>query len=174
MKQYDELKCYQGKMYTGMAIGGSHEWVYPDGRWRETKVAPDRWKFSYNSRKERTRSAADNTGAAKGTTYHWYIIADQKAKKLDKDRYQTRMEGVKFKLGHKRPYWKSFSYDYPEQLTYRERVIKILQEALVALEGEEYSRAAELDIEPFFREKQEEDGQKQLSLWDSTESNDGS
>jgi len=130
INRYDELKMYNGKVYTGMLIGRSHDWVYPCGRWKETKVAPDKWEFSFESVKRRTRSARENTGAAKGTTYHWYIIADQKAEKLDNDSYRTLMEGVKFKIGHKRPHWRSFSYDYEDQQPYNQRVKQVLEETL--------------------------------------------
>jgi hypothetical protein len=134
--QYDELKVYNGKVYTGMLIGRSHNWAYPDGRWKETKVAPDKWEFSFESVKRRSYSAKENTGAAKGTTYHWYILADQKAQKIDSDSYQTTMNGVKFKIGHKRPHWRSFSYDYADQLSYEERVKKVLEETLVKIKGD--------------------------------------
>ena len=43
------------------------------------------------------------------------------------------MKGLKFKLGHKRPYWKTFSYNYPEQQTYKEKIITILEEILIDL-----------------------------------------
>ena len=130
MNQYDEVKLYNGQVYTGMLVGGSHDWLYEDGRWHETKVAPDKWEFSFKSLKHRSHAARENTGAANGTIYHWYIIADQFATKLDSDSYQTKMTGVKFKVGHKRPYWRKFSYDYEDQQTYNERVIQILMEIL--------------------------------------------
>ena len=133
MSNYDDLKEFKGRVYTGMKIGGSHHWIYQNGRWHETKVAPDKWRFNFESLKQRSRPAGDNTGAAKGTIYHWYIIADQKATKLDNDSYQTLMNGVKFKIGHKRPYWRSFSYNYDGQLSYRERIIQVLEEILNAL-----------------------------------------
>ena len=47
------------------------------------------------------------------------------------------MKGVKFKIGHKRPHWKSFSYAYPEQISYKERVINILEQILKKLKEEE-------------------------------------
>jgi hypothetical protein len=119
-----------------MLIGSSHNWLYPNGRWLETKVAPDKWEFSFESLKRRNHSARENSGAAKGTTYHWYIIADQKATKLDSDTYHTKMKGLKFKLGHKRPYWKKFSYDYEEQMSYEKRVKLALKEILNNLGGE--------------------------------------
>ena len=44
------------------------------------------------------------------------------------------MKGVKFKIGHKRPYWRTFSYNYPNALyTHKERVIQILEEILKEL-----------------------------------------
>lgn len=135
INKYDELKVYNGKVYTGMRIGGSHSWVYPEGRWKETKLAPDKWEFSFESIKKRSFQSGDNTGAAKGTTYHWYILADQKAQKMDNDSYHTMMKGLKFKIGHKRPHWRSFSYDYDDQLSYKERVIQVLEEMLSMLKG---------------------------------------
>ncbi len=136
MSRYDELKEFNGKVYTGMLIGSSHNWVYPNGKWVETKVAPDKWKFSFESIKRRSRSAGDNTGAAKGTIYHWYIIADQKATKLDNDSYQTSMSGMKFKIGHKRPYWRKFSYDYEDQVPYKSKVTQVLKETLDELKND--------------------------------------
>lgn len=131
--KYDDIKVYNGKVYTGMKIGGSHSWVYPDGMWNETKIAPDKWRFSFESMKKRNFHSGDNTGAARGTTYHWYIIADQKATKLDNDSYQTEMNGLKFKIGHKRPHWRSFSYNYDGQESYEERVIAVLEKTLEEL-----------------------------------------
>lgn len=134
MKTYDELKEYNGKVYTGMLIGSSHNWLYPNGKWEETKLAPDKWEFSFESIKLRNRHSAVNSGASRGTTYHWYIIADQKATKLDSDSYRTTMTGLKFKIGHRRPHWKKFSYDYADQMSYNERVKLALKEILNNLE----------------------------------------
>lgn len=136
MNNYDELKEYNGKVYTGMMIGSSHNWQYPNGNWIETKVAPDKWEFSFESIKRRNRASGNNTGAVKGTMFHWYILADQQATKLDNDSYQTSMTGVKFKIGHKRPYWKRFSYDYSDQISYKEKVIQVLEETLFALKND--------------------------------------
>ena len=136
MSSYNDLKEYNGKVYTGMLIGRSHSWVYPEGRWKETKVAPDKWEFSFESIKKRSYQSKDNTGAKRGTMFHWYIIADQKAEKIDNDSYKTSMSGLKFKIGHKRSYWKRFSYDYEDQETYKERVIRALEETLNALKAD--------------------------------------
>ena len=129
------MKVYNGQLYTGMLIGAHHDWLYPNGRWHETKISPDKWEFSFESIKKRNHHSSDNTGAAKGTIFHWFIIADQMATKLDSDSYKTVMKGFKFKLGHKRPYWRKFSYDYEDQLSYNERVIQVLMETLKENEG---------------------------------------
>lgn len=119
-----------------MKIGGSHKWHYNNGRWFETKVAPSQWTFNFQSTKTRFHSAPMNSGAMLKTKYHWYIIADQIASKLNSNSYITNMKGIKFKIGHKRPNWKKFSYQYPEQESYKERVIKILESALVRLRND--------------------------------------
>ena len=130
---YNSLKTHDNKIYTGMLIGGTHQWNYTDGKWNEVKKTPDRWAFSFNSIKTRLHSAPSNTGANVGTKYHWYIMADQIATKLDTNSYMTQMKGVKFKIGHKRPHWKTFSYNYPEQQSYKERLISTLEYILEQL-----------------------------------------
>ena len=127
---YNSLKKYNNKIYTGMRVGGSHHWNYNDGKWFETKEAPDKWSFKFDSVKTRINPAPSNTGASIKTKFHWYIIADQIATKINNNSYMTSMKGIKFKVGHKRPYWRNFSYQYPEQLSYKERIIKILEEIL--------------------------------------------
>ncbi len=136
IKIYDKLKEHNGQIYTGMKIGGSHKWHYNNGAWFETKVAPSQWTFNFQSTKTRFHSAPINSGAKLNTKYHWYIIADQIASKLDSNSYITNMKGIKFKIGHKRPNWKKFSYQYPDQESYKERIIKILESVLVRLRNE--------------------------------------
>ena len=46
---YNKLKTYKNKTYTGMKIGNSHHWNYKNGKWLETKEAPDKWSFNFNS-----------------------------------------------------------------------------------------------------------------------------
>ena len=46
------------------------------------------------------------------------------------------MKGIKYKVGHKRPQWRTFSYNYPEQNSYKERVIKVLEDTLSKLKNE--------------------------------------
>jgi hypothetical protein len=131
---YDGLKKHSGRTYSGMAVGGRHLWAYPDGRWDETKTAPDRWRFTFESTKRRLREAPSGSGCREGTEFHWYILADQRVRKVDKDIYSTMMEGLKFKVGHKRPHWRMMSYEYPDSVPYREQVARILQNALEGLE----------------------------------------
>ncbi len=42
------------------------------------------------------------------------------------------MEGLKYKIGHKRPYWKGFSYTYKDQKSYRQKLIEILKDTLLS------------------------------------------
>ena len=104
-----------GRTYTGAKIGFMHHWDYPGGIWDEKKVAPDEWRFRFSCTKQRHKAAPQGSGAGTGTQYHWFIIADQRAVKTTTDDYKTIMVGKKWKMGHKRPYWKNFSYAYPEQ-----------------------------------------------------------
>jgi hypothetical protein len=133
MEMYNKYKVYGKKIYTGMSVGSSHHWNYDNGKWFETKEAPDKWSFMFDSLKTRITPAPKNTGASNNSKFHWYIIANQIATKIDENSYMTSMKGVKFKIGHKRPYWRTFSYNYPNQITYKERVIRALEETLKQL-----------------------------------------
>ncbi len=99
---YDDVKFYQGKQYTGMQVGRSHKWYYDKGDWRETKITPDLWEISYEVIKRRAGHAPQGSGVPVGTEYQWYIVAYQNVDKLDKDDYTTSLKGLKFKLAHKR------------------------------------------------------------------------
>ncbi len=135
---YNAIKKYKDKVYTGMSIGGSHNWNYNNGKWFEVKNAPDIWKFTFDCVKKRAIPAPEKSGVNVQTKYHWFIVANQFATKLDNDSYSTHMSGVKFKLGHKRPYWRDFSYKYPEQTPYKEKVIAILQDIIDKLKNDKY------------------------------------
>jgi hypothetical protein len=56
------------------------------------------------------------------------------------------MEGSKFKIGHRRPYWKKWSYAYPGQFSYRQKLIQILRETLFKLEEEEAQSSIQLKV----------------------------
>jgi len=135
---YNNLKEYKDKKYSGMKIGNSHFWHYKNGKWYETKKAPDKWSFKFNCLKTRVNPAPNNTGAAIKTKYHWYIIADQIATKINNNSYMTSMKGVKFKVGHKRPHWRTFSYNYSDQISYKERIINILEDVIIQIKSENY------------------------------------
>ena len=125
---YDDLKDFNGQKYTGMRIGGTHNWTYPNGRWFERKIEPNLWSFEFKSAKTRKWKSPSGSGAGIGSAYHWYIGANQYVRKVDDDEYQTLMEGLKFKVGHRRPHWKSWSYEYPEQDNKDKTISGILQE----------------------------------------------
>ncbi len=133
---YDDLKEFNGQGYTGMPVGGQHSWTYPEGRWQERKVAPDRWEFTFESIKERERAAPVGSGAPPNTQYHWYILAHQRVRKIDEDSYNTFMTGVKYKVAHKRPHWRKWSCEYPDQESERDRIMAILVATLAGLREE--------------------------------------
>jgi len=134
---FDDLKTFRGNVYSGMSIGGRHVWDYPHGSWQEQKVAPDRWEFSFRSEKKRVHEAPAGSGALPGTQYHWFILAHQRVRKVDQDTYETAMEGVKYKIAHKRPHWRRWSTEYPGNAPEREILIRILEEYLAELRGGE-------------------------------------
>lgn len=74
---YNALKKFHGQVYSGMAIGGSHNWNYDQGVWKETKVEPDRWEIDYTTTKRRARKAPRGSGVPIGTEYHWLIVGHQ-------------------------------------------------------------------------------------------------
>ncbi len=74
---YNALKSFNGRVYSGMAIGGSHTWNYDQGQWKETKVEPDLWKVDFETTKRRARNAPKGSGAPVGTEYHWLVVAHQ-------------------------------------------------------------------------------------------------
>ena len=74
---YNALKSFNGQVYSGMAVGGSHVWKYDEGTWKETKEEPDLWKVDYQTTKRRARKAPKGSGAPVGAEYHWLIVAHQ-------------------------------------------------------------------------------------------------
>ncbi|MDP2755442.1 MAG: hypothetical protein Q8P40_13775 [Nitrospirota bacterium] len=133
---FNEIKEFNGQKYTGVSVGSGHAWQYPDGTWEETKVAPDKWSFRFSSIKRRREAAPEGSGVPLQTEYHWYILADQIVKKINANEYQTVMEGTKLKIGHKRPYWKGFSYTYNGQQSYKQKLLTALRETVQRLEME--------------------------------------
>jgi len=126
-KTYNQFKVFEGKKYTGMKVGGRHKWYYEKGEWKETKVAQDRWEFSYAVPKRRAGHAPAGSGVPVGTEYHWYILAHQNVRKLDANTYTTALTGLKYKLAHKRAGKDTWSASDQAQ---RRHLIKILQEMI--------------------------------------------
>ena len=129
---YNELKEFEGQQYTGMKVGRSHKWYYDKGEWKEKKITPDKWEFTYDVTKRRAGNAPEGSGVPVGTEYHWYILAHQNVRKLDANNYTTSMSGLKYKLAHKRAEKDKWSTTDNAQ---RERLIQILQELIAQLKN---------------------------------------
>jgi hypothetical protein len=127
---YEEYKEFEGKKYTGMKVGGSHKWYYDKGEWKEKKITPDKWEFTYAVNKRRAWHAPEGSGVPIGTEYHWYILAHQNVRKLDANNYATSMMGLKYKLAHKRAEREKWNATDNAQ---RKRLIQILEELIVQL-----------------------------------------
>jgi hypothetical protein len=131
---YNEFKEFEGQRYTGMKVGRSHKWYYDQGEWKEKKVTPDQWQFTYSVTKRRAGRAPEGSGVPVGTAYHWYILAHQNVTKLNANDYTTSMTGMKFKVAHKRPGGEKWSSGEQAQ---RRRLIRFLQETIQALEKQD-------------------------------------
>src|SRR3954467_13608401 len=130
---YNEFKEYEGRRYTGMKIGRSHNWIYDAGQWTEKKITPDLWQISYAVTKRRKGKAPEGSGVPVGTAYHWYIVAHQNVEKLNANDYTTSLAGLKFKVAHMRADSGKWS---ATPKTQRKRMIKFLREVIVDLERE--------------------------------------
>jgi hypothetical protein len=132
-KSYNQFKEFEGKKYTGMRVGRTHKWYYDKGEWKEKKLTPDKWQFSYSVSKRRAGNAPEGSGVPIGTEYHWYILANQNVKKLDANNYTTSMIGLKYKLAHKRAERGNWS---SSDMAQRKRLIEILQELIKNIKSE--------------------------------------
>lgn len=130
---YNALKSFNGQVYSGMTIGGSHKWNYDPGVWIETKTEPDLWTINYETTKRRARNAPKGSGAPVGTEYHWLIVAHQYVQKVDANTYETRLQGSKYKLAHKGPNTNSWSVNTIKGQ--REREIVLLEDAKRRVQG---------------------------------------
>ncbi|HYC85509.1 MAG TPA: hypothetical protein VEB86_09815 [Chryseosolibacter sp.] len=132
-KSYNQRKDFAGQTYTGMKIGRGHKWYYDNGEWKEKKVTPDEWQFTYGVTKRRAGKAPEGSGAPVGTEYHWYIVAHQHVRKMNANDYTTAMTGVKYKVAHKRFDKEKWSSSENAQ---RKRLIKFLHKMIQQLEHE--------------------------------------
>jgi len=132
-ESYNEVKYYNGEQYTGMKIGRSHKWRYDAGEWKERKVTPDKWEFTYSVTKRRAGHAPEGSGVPVGTGYHWFILSHQFVHKLNANDYSTSMMGLKLKLAHKRANKTGWNTSNETQ---RKHLVKILQNLIANLENE--------------------------------------
>jgi hypothetical protein len=132
-KTYNEYKEFEGKQYTGMKVGRSHKWYYDKSEWKEKKITPDKWEFTYAVNKRRAGHAPEGSGVPVGTEYHWYILAHQNVRKLDANNYTTSMTGLKYKLAHKRAEKEKWN---ATDNTQRKQIIHLLQELIDQLKIE--------------------------------------
>jgi hypothetical protein len=128
---YNKFKTFEGRRYTGVKVGRGHKWYYDRGEWKETKITPDLWEFTYATPKRRAGNAPEGSGVPVGTEYHWYIAAHQNVRKLNANDYTTSMTGLKFKVAHKRAENDKWSASEGAQ---RKRLIKFLSEVIESLE----------------------------------------
>jgi hypothetical protein len=130
---YNRQKEYEGRQYTGMTIGRTHHWYYDKSDWKEKKVTPDKWEFTYSTTKRRAGHAPEGSGVPVGTGYHWFILAHQYVEKLNANDYSTQMVGLKFKLAHKRASGRKWSASDEKR---RKELIQILKDLIADLERE--------------------------------------
>ena len=128
---YNEVKRYHGQQYTGMKIGRTHKWYYDQGEWKEKKVTPDLWQFTYEVTKRRAGRAPEGSGVPVGTEYDWYIAAHQNVSKLNANDYSTSMVGLKYKVAHKRADSEKWS---ASDAARRRRLVKFLRELIDSIE----------------------------------------
>jgi hypothetical protein len=131
-RKYNRLKEYDGSRYSGMKIGGAHKWYYDKGEWKERKMKPDEWDIYYETTKRRAGYAPEYSGAPVGTSYNWLIVTHQRVDKLDANSYMTRMEGMKFKVAHKRT--GNDKWNITEK-TQRKKVITFLEQVIDELKA---------------------------------------
>ena len=117
-----------------MKVGRSHHWNYPDGVWVERKVSPDKWAIRFTSHKRRKGAGAPaGSGAAVGAEYHWFIVAHQRARKADANTYETEMVGAKHMVAFRQPGWERWSSRFKGHKSQKQRLVRLLQEALAAV-----------------------------------------
>lgn len=144
---FNDVKEFAGRRYTGVRVGGRHEWTYPEGRWLERKLSPRKWEIRFASQKRRRHEAPEGSGSEPGTKYHWLVVGHQRVVKQDANTYQTLLEGSKFLVAHQRPRWRRWSSEYPGQSSARREAIRHLEAVLDELRERERNRAPGLERE---------------------------
>lgn len=119
----------------GTQVGGPQMWSYPDGKWTERKLTPQRWDVAFTSLQRRRRRAPEGSGAEVGSGHHWLVVAHQWAGKMDANTYATHLEGSKHLLGIRKPGWNGWSTQQEGHKSARVRTIAILEELITELRG---------------------------------------
>jgi hypothetical protein len=140
---YNRYKLYKGKQYTGVTIGRGHKWYYDKGIWLDKKISPEKWTINFEVTKRRAGKAPEGSGAPVGTEYHWFILAHQVVKKLDANSYSTAMNGVKYKLAHKRIAKEKWSISDKTQRNHLIKILKGYIEELETTAAEEFETKAQ-------------------------------
>ena len=131
---YNKFKTFERQRYTGVKVGRGHTWYYDRGEWKEKKITPDLWEFTYATPKRRAGHAPEGSGVPVGTEYHWYIAAHQNVRKLNANDYTTSMSGLKFKVAHKRADNDTWSASDGAQ---RKRLITFLSDVIASLKKQD-------------------------------------
>lgn len=98
-------KRFRRKYKRGVPKGYRHHWDYKDARWHENKVKPGVWKITFMATKgRRGKKAKFHPGAPPiGTRIRWKVTGIQRAIKISRNKYKTKMIGTKRLLKIKRP-----------------------------------------------------------------------
>jgi hypothetical protein len=144
-----------------MTIGRSHKWYYDKGIWIDKKITPDKWLISFDVTKRRAGKAPEGSGVPVGTEYHWYILAHQMVKKLDANSYSTSMNGLKFKLAHKRSDKEKWNIS---DNTQRNHLIKILENFIKELRQESVDEFIQQEKSSVKTKKEKDTTSKKVSI----------
>jgi hypothetical protein len=65
--------------------------------------------------------------------YHWYMLAHKNVKKVDANRYETAMTGIKYKLAHKRAERENWNIS---KFALKKRLVQLLEKFTAQLKDE--------------------------------------
>ena len=118
----------QGNPY-GFRPGNSrYQWDFLKGKWLERRIDANEHSFVLKARFEKTKDAFPTLTGDIGTEFRWFVCADQIARKVDDNAFETLMSGLRFLVGYKKPKWKQFSHEYDTSIGYTNRVLEILKQ----------------------------------------------
>ena len=115
--------------------------------WREKKIIPDQWDFTFSVDKRSAGNAPKGYGVAVGIVYHWYVVAHQIVKKADVNKYTTTTTGIKYKLAHKRAEQENWNIT---EHTQKKLLIRILEGLAIQLKGEKNEGSSKIIFNTLF------------------------